>query len=108
MTQSIPLSPELVSRDRPTVSEVIEAPDGRHFTVRFGPLQSLPWHRNPARVVITALTGSGDITVDGVGACPLPAGASVQLDPNAGHAVIAGDDGLELRVDLIASCCNCC
>lgn len=100
--------PELPITHRPVVSEIEHGAHGRHFTVRFEPGQRLPPHRNPARVVITAVAGSGDIAIAGDGMRVLPRGAVVQIDPDVEHSVVAGDRGLELRVELIASCCEHC
>jgi quercetin dioxygenase-like cupin family protein len=93
---------------RPTVSDVQVDAHGRHFIVRFGPGQALPDHRNPARIVLTALTGEGEITIAGHGLRSLPTGVVIQLDPGVAHSVVAGDRGLELRVDFIANCCERC
>jgi quercetin dioxygenase-like cupin family protein len=101
-------SPELLIMHRPVVSEIEHGPHGRHFTVRFEPGQALPPHRNKARVVISAVEGSGEIVIAGFGARDLPRGAVVQLDPDVEHSIVAGDGGLELRVDLIANCCEHC
>ena len=104
----MPESMPITAAERPIVSDVQDGPLGRFFTVEFAPGQSLLTHRNPATVVITALGGGGDITIAGEGTRALPAGAVVQLAPDVEHAVVAGEDGLELRVDLIASCCSRC
>ena len=93
---------------RPVVSETVRDDRGRHFTIRFDAGQQLPAHRNRARVVITVLEGSGEITVDGYGMRRLPCGAVVQLDAGAEHAIVAGEHGLEVRVDLVANCCEHC
>jgi hypothetical protein len=38
----------------------------------------------------------------------LETGTRVRLDPNARHAVVAGQQGLELRVTLAVDCCENC
>jgi quercetin dioxygenase-like cupin family protein len=93
---------------RPVVSDVEQGPNGRQFTVTFLPGQELPPHRNASKVVITAVDGSGEITVEGIGTRALPCGTFVQLEPNAEHAVVAGDQGLQLVVRLVANCCGQC
>ena len=93
--------------NRPVVSDVVEGPDGRQFTVTFTPGQQLPAHRNPSRVAITAVAGSGEITVDGE-VRALPLGTFVQLEPDVEHAVWAGSEGLELVVRLVRNCCEHC
>ena len=100
--------PEAPIMGRPVVSDVEHGSHGRHFTVRFEPGQQLPPHRNPARVVITAVEGSGDITIAGHGMRCLSRGTVVQLDPDVEHSVVAGEHGLELLVQLIANCCEHC
>jgi quercetin dioxygenase-like cupin family protein len=93
---------------RPVVSDVSHNSEDRHLSIVFQPGQRLPAHRNPARVVITALEGDGEITIAGDGPRVLPTGAVVQLDPGVEHSIVAGDHGLELRVDRLASCCERC
>ncbi len=82
--------------------------EGRDVTITLEPGQRLPAHRNPARVVITVVAGSGEITVGDDAVRALPCGAVVQLEPNVEHAVAAGDTGLELAVRLMANCCDRC
>ena len=93
---------------RPVVSGLAHGPAGRSFTLVLEPGQELPPHRNAARVVITAVHGSGAITVAGAGTRALVQGAVVRLDPDVGHAVVAGGDGLELLVALSPNCCESC
>jgi quercetin dioxygenase-like cupin family protein len=93
--------------DRPVVTDVVDGPDGRQFTVTLAPGQRLPAHRNPSRVAITAVAGSGEITVDGE-VRALPPGTFVQLEPNVEHAVQAGSEGLELAVKQVCNCCEHC
>jgi quercetin dioxygenase-like cupin family protein len=93
---------------RPVVSAVEEGPEGRQFTVTFQPGQRLPSHRNASRVVITAVEGNGEITVEGEGSLALPRGAFLQLEPNVEHSVVAGEAGLELVVRLVRNCCEHC
>ena len=100
--------PSSMPTDRPTVSELIDGADGRHFTVTFGPGQQLPQHRNASRVLITAVRGSGLVSIGDRPATTLIEGDRVQLDPDVPHAVVAGEDGLELTVHLIAGCCGVC
>ena len=71
---------------RPVVSEVDDGPAGRSFTVRLEAGQELPTHRNPARVVITAVRGCGAITIGELETRELCEGAFVQLEPNASHS----------------------
>lgn len=105
---SNPAQPETANPGRPVVSEVQHGPLGREFTVRFLPGDALPNHRNAAKVVITAVEGSGEITVAGEGVRELPSGAVVQLEPNVEHSVVAGPLGLELMVRLVTPCCEHC
>lgn len=93
---------------RPVVSDVHQGALGRQFTVTFKPGQHLPSHRNASRVVVTAVEGSGEITVAGAGVCDLPRGAFVQLEPNVEHSVLAGEAGLEVVVQLVPNCCEHC
>lgn len=93
---------------RPVVSEVDDGPAGRSFTVRLEAGQELPTHRNPARVVITAVRGCGAITIGELETRELCEGAFVQLEPNASHSVVAGANGLELFVALTPNCCDAC
>lgn len=94
--------------DRPVVSDVHQAALGRQFSVTFKPGQRLPSHRNVSRVVVTAVEGYGEITVEGVGMRELSFGAVVQIEPNVEHSVLAGDAGLEIVVQLVANCCEHC
>lgn len=94
--------------NRPTISDVIDGPDGRHFTISFGPGQKLPVHRNASRILITTVLGSGEFTLADGTVTVLSAGGIVQVDPDVPHAVVAGDDGLEITVHLIAGCCGVC
>lgn len=105
---ALPYAPDNVAPNRPRVSDVQDGPIGPCFTVQFGPGQVLPSHRNSSVVVLTAIEGDGEITIAGDGIRSLPRGAVVQLDPNVEHAIAASERGLELRVDLIASCCSRC
>jgi quercetin dioxygenase-like cupin family protein len=102
-----PASVEPITR-RPVVTDLEVEPHRRRFTVTLEPGQQLPPHRNPSRVVITVVEGYGEITVDGDGRRVLPLGAVVQFEPNVEHAVLAGDTGLELMVQLVANCCEHC
>lgn len=94
--------------DRPVASDLERGPEGRSFTVHLDPGQELPPHRNAARVVITAVRGSGAITIGDLDTRALAEGTFVQLEPNAEHGVVAGADGLELLVALVANCCEAC
>jgi quercetin dioxygenase-like cupin family protein len=94
--------------ERPVISEVMDGPDGRHFTVTFSSWQKLPQHRNASRIVITATRGSGSFSTSDGTAAALNAGDVVQVDADVPHAVAAGEDGLEITVHLIASCCGVC
>jgi len=93
---------------RPVVSDVHQGALGRQFTVTFKAGQRLPPHRNASRVVVTAVEGYGEITVEGDGVRELPCGALVQLAPNVEHSVLAGDAGLEVVVQLVTNCCEHC
>ena len=93
---------------RPVVSDLVTDETGRSFTVRFEPNQELAEHRNTSRVVLTAVRGSGTISVEGIGERALGEGSFVQLDANVLHAVVAGEAGLELLVALIPNCCETC
>jgi quercetin dioxygenase-like cupin family protein len=93
---------------RPIVSDVQDGPTGKFFTLDFAPGQSLPTHRNSATVVISVLRGSGEISVADQGPRTLAMTGVFTVQPEVEHAVTAGPDGLELRVDLISSCCSCC
>lgn len=101
MTAATPL-------DRPVVSALHDGPAGRSFTVQFQPGEELPTHRNASRVVITAVRGTGTITIGDHGTRVLREGTFVQLEPNAPHAVVAGGEGLELLVVLAPNCCGAC
>ena len=105
---SLPADPQQSITDRPVVSGLVVAPNRRQFTVNLEPGQQLPPHRNPSKVVITVVQGNGEITVEGDGVRALPTGIVVQLEPNVEHAVLAGDAGLELMVQLVANCCEHC
>lgn len=94
--------------NRPVVSRTIEGVDGRHFTMTFAPGQELPRHRNASRILITAVRGSGSISVAEGPATAVAEGERVQLDPDVPHSVVAGEDGLEITVHLIAGCCGVC
>jgi quercetin dioxygenase-like cupin family protein len=94
--------------NRPTISGTIEDSDGRHFTVTFAPGQVLPRHRNASRILITAVRGSGTISLSDGPPAALAEGARVQLDPDVPHALVAGEGGLEITVHLIAGCCGVC
>ncbi len=94
--------------DRPSV-EVTEDPIvGRVSILTFLPGQSLPTHRNPARVSIRVRQGAGRITLADDEHRPLVAGDFVQLEPNAPHAVSAGELGLVIEVSLVNACCAGC
>src|ERR1019366_998310 len=67
---------------RPIVSELEHGATGRLFSIRFESGQRLPPHRNAARVIMTAVAGSGEILITGDGMRVLPCGAVVQLDPD--------------------------
>jgi quercetin dioxygenase-like cupin family protein len=105
---SIPASRQPPIASRPLVSDLVVDPKRRQFTVRLEPGQQLPPHRNPSKVVITVVEGNGEITVEGAGVRALPTGIVVQLEPNVEHAVLAGEAGLELMVQLMANCCEHC
>ncbi|MEO5797820.1 MAG: hypothetical protein ABIZ70_08025 [Gemmatimonadales bacterium] len=107
MSPHAPLAASL-TEVRPIVSDVIDGPDGKHFTVSFGPWQRLPSHRNASRLLITAIRGSGSFSLSDGTAAPLNSGGIVQVDPDVPHAVAAGEDGLEITVHLIAGCCGVC
>jgi quercetin dioxygenase-like cupin family protein len=94
--------------DRPVLSDPEHRPEGRSFTVHLDPGQELPAHRNAARVAITAVRGSGAITIGDLDARALTEGTVVQLEPNAAHAVVAGGEGLELFVAVAPNCCDAC
>ena len=100
--------PQASSHNRPTVSSTIEDVDGRHFTVTFAPGQELPRHKTASRILITAVRGSGTIALSDGPPAALTAGARVQLDPDVPHALLAGEEGLEITVHLIAGCCGVC
>ncbi|MES2123622.1 MAG: hypothetical protein V4503_02925 [Gemmatimonadota bacterium] len=94
--------------ERPAISQLVDTPEGRHFTITFGPWQRLPTHRNASRILITAVRGSGSFSLsDGI-AVALNTGEKVQVDPDVSHAVMAGEDGLEITVHIIAGCCGVC
>ena len=103
-----PADPQQSITNRPVVSGLVVEPNRRQFTVNLEPRQQLPPHRNPSTVVITAVKGNGEITVEGVGVRALPAGTVVQLEQNVEHAVVAGEAGLVLMVQLVANCCEHC
>jgi len=100
--------PEASLHNRPTISGTIEDVDGRHFTVTFAAGQVLPRHRNASRILITALRGFGTISLSDGPPAELVKGARVQLDPDVPHALVAGEEGLEITVHLIAGCCGVC
>ena len=100
--------PEASPHNRPTISGTIEDADGRHFSVTFAAGQTLPRHRNASRILITAVRGSGTISLSDGPPAALAEGARVQLDPDVPHALVAGDEGLEITVHLIAGCCGVC
>ncbi|MES2305320.1 MAG: hypothetical protein V4558_07425 [Gemmatimonadota bacterium] len=100
--------PPTLPETRPTISDVVEGPEGRHFTITFGPWQRLPTHRNASRILITAVRGSGSFSLSDGTAAALNTGGIVQVDPDVPHAVAAGEDGLEITVHLIAGCCGVC
>lgn len=102
------IAPTTSPLNRPTVSQLIDGPDGRHFTVTFAPGQEMPRHRNASRIRITAVRGSGTISVAEGAATAVAEGERVQLDPDVPHTVIAGEDGLEITVHLVAGCCGVC
>ena len=102
------LRSESVATRRPIVSDVTEDATGRSFTVRFAPFQRLLEHKNRARIVILAVSGSGVLTVDGMEPRALVAGDVVQLDPDVVHAVESLDEPLELQVVLRPNCCGSC
>lgn len=93
---------------RPTISDVQTGPEGRWFTVTFLPEQALPSHRNAHPIVIEAQEGAGVLTAASCGSRQLVAGDAVQLEPQEVHDVVAGAEGLVLRVRLIAACCDSC
>lgn len=93
---------------RPTISELVDGPEGRSFTVHFRPGQRLPDHRNASRIRIMAVAGSGMITVDGAGTRALGSGEAVQLDANVVHSLEAGSEEWEVQVTLLPACCPGC
>ena len=78
------------------------------FTVRLDAGEILASHRHPARIVITAVRGSGVITTGEGESRVLGEGALVQLDPGAPHGVIAGAEGMELSIAVAPNCCEAC
>lgn len=106
----MPVEPEIVSQSpgRPVVSETVRTPTGSEFRIVFQPGQQLPPHQNAMRVVITAVAGSGVLTIGVDDDRRLQAGDAVRLEPNVLHAVTAGGDGLELLVVRTVSCCGVC
>ncbi|MBK7593886.1 MAG: cupin domain-containing protein [Gemmatimonadetes bacterium] len=93
---------------RPLVTDVSEAGGVRSFTLQFAPGQTLPDHRNHARITILVMAGRGILTVAEAGPRAIVSGDLVQLDPNVLHSVEASDGALELRVTLRANCCDSC
>ncbi len=94
---------------RPVVSDLITNADGgKSFTVTFTAGQELPTHRNASRILIQVHRGTGSITIADDPALPLAASDLVQIIPNAPHSLVAGLDGLEIEVHLVADCCSSC
>lgn len=96
------------ARDRPEVRLLESGPEGRVFSIHFLPGQSLPPHRNPDRISIEVVAGSGFLTLAADDTRPLTPGTAFQLEPEAVHALAAGDDGLEVRVTKLQACCDGC
>ncbi len=96
------------SADRPVVSDLQVDATGRRFRLTFTPGQSLPAHRNPARLEFLVLEGSGTFVVDGVPPRLLQVDTRFQLDADRPHAVTAGGDGLVLEVRTVTANCTCC
>jgi quercetin dioxygenase-like cupin family protein len=93
---------------RPAVTDRQDGPEGKSFILRFQPGQQLPEHRNGSRLRLTGLTGTGVLTIDGLGARMLSAGEAVQLEPNVIHSLEAGTEAWEVAVHLIEGCCPGC
>jgi len=96
------------SNGRPAVLDLVTTPEGRTFRLVFQAGQSLPFHHNPERIVITAEAGTGTLYVGDSDSRQLAAGVVVQLEPGTPHAVDAGEEGLELVVTIAPSCCRMC
>lgn len=93
---------------RPAVTDRRDGPEGKSFILRFQPGQRLPDHRNGSRLRLTGLTGSGVLTIEGLGARMLSAGEAVQLESNVVHSLEAGTEAWEVAVHLIEGCCPGC
>ncbi len=93
--------------ERPSVQVTEDPIAGRVSILTFLPGQSLPTHRNPSRVSIRVRQGAGRLTC-GDEERPLVEGDFVQLEPDAPHAVSAGDLGLVIEVSLVNACCAGC
>lgn len=94
---------------RPVISELTNNSDGgKSFIITFAEGQELPTHRNVSRILIQVHRGTGTIVIDSDPAEPLASGDLVQIAPNAPHSLVAGDDGLEVEVHLVADCCSSC
>lgn len=93
---------------RPTISDLVDGPDGRSFSVHFLPGQRLPDHRNASRIRILAASGEGMITIDGLGTRALRNGEAVQVEANVVHSLVAGAEEWQVEVVLLPACCSGC
>ena len=94
--------------DRPQISGREESPEGQRFVAAFEPGQSLPEHTNPSRIRITSRTGSGMLSVEGLGVRVLEQGESVQLEAGVPHALQADRGAWLVEVQLLPECCPSC
>lgn len=93
---------------RPTMTNLVTAPEGRSFCLTFLPDQVLPDHRNRQRVRLESRRGAGTLTVAGAEPVRLAEGAAVQLEANALHALAATEGPWEVAVTVLADCCPGC
>lgn len=84
---------------RPQVVDRGQDEHARWFTLRFEPFQRFPEHRNAATIALRAICGTG-ILERGVHRAELFPGHEVALRPSELHSVVAGAEGLSLRVTL--------
>ncbi len=93
---------------RPIISDLVDGPEGRSFSVHFQPGQRLPDHRNASRIRIMARSGSGMISIAGMDPRAMGSGEAVQLEANVTHSLEAGSEAWQVEVVLLPACCPGC